>query len=295
MSFLKQIEFGNHGQLIKKQTVSDQISKLSKICLEIRKKCLELAFRKNPRATHFGGAMSSIETLVTLYFSVMRYKLDQPDWINRDRFFLSKGHSILGYYCILNHAGFLTDEDLWSYGENGTILPGHPIINVHKGIEFTNGSLGMGLSVAIGNALVAKKLQLDTKCYVLLGDGECNEGSVWEACMSAAHHKLNNITAIVDRNCLQQTGTSDDIMGLGSIGKKFSSFGWEVFEVNGHSISELIDLFNRDTGDKPKVIIAKTVKGKGFSFSEQNNAFHHGVITKDLYRLGIEEIENSYV
>lgn len=295
MSIIKRIELGSHSQHIKEQTVRSMTKKLSKICIKIRKKCLQLAFDKNPRATHFGGAMSSIETLVTLYFHVMRYRLKQPDWINRDRFFLSKGHSILGYYCILNHVGFLTEDDLWSYGENGTILPGHPVINIEKGIEFTNGSLGMGLSVAVGNALVAKKLQLDTKCYVLLGDGECNEGSVWEACMSAAHHKLNNITAIIDRNGLQQTGTSDDIMSLVSLSRKFNSFGWEVFEVNGHNLSELIDVFNKDTGDKPKAIIAKTIKGKGFSFSEKNNTFHHGVITKDLYHLGLEEIKNSNV
>ena len=295
MEITKPIEFGKNKQIIENKFDSSQIMNLNKTCIEIRKKCLELAFKKNPRATHFGGAMSSIETLVTLYSKVMRYKPDKPEWLNRDRFFLSKGHSVLGYYCILNHAGFLSDDELWSYGENGTILPGHPIKNKVKGIEFTNGSLGMGLSVAIGNAIVNRKLKLNSKFYVLLGDGECNEGSVWEASMSAAHYKLNNVIAIIDRNGLQQTGASNEIMKSNSLGEKFSSFGWEVFEVNGHDISELLCAFNEDSGDKPKAIIANTIKGRGFSFSEQNNKFHHGVITRDLYNLGMREIKNSYV
>ena len=269
------------------------INDLKRICVDVRKKCLELAFRKNPRATHFGGAMSSIEILVALYYRIMNYKVHEPTWKSRDRFFLSKGHCVLGYYSTLHRVGFLTDEDFWSYAENGTILPGHPVINQNKGIEFTNGSLGMGLSVAIGNAVALRTLGLDAKCFVLLGDGECNEGSVWEACMAATHHKLNRITAIIDRNRLQQTGSHEDIMNTDSLASKFDSFGWDVYEVNGNEISELLEVLTIESRGKPKAIIAHTTKGKGFSFSEHNNSFHHGVITKELFNLGLREIEKT--
>jgi transketolase len=273
----------------------NEIRKLDAIASEIRETCLKVAYAKNPRATHFGGAMSTIEILVALYFKVMKLKAKEPQWYERDRFFLSKGHSVLGYYSVLNRAGFLTDDDLWSYGEDGTAFPGHPLINKSKGIEFTNGSLGMGLSVAIGNAIAIKKLNLSSSCYVLLGDGECNEGSVWEAIMSAAHFKLGNVKVIVDRNHLQQTGASENVMNLGSLATKFSAFGWEVCEVDGHNIFELIQSLRKPLLDKPTVIIANTIKGKGFSFSENNNAFHHGVITKDLFALGLKEMGETNV
>ena len=225
----------------------------------------------------------------------MKYKSNEPLWPERDRFFLSKGHSVLGYYSVLNRAGFLTDDDLWSYGENGTDFPGHPLINKPKGVEFTNGSLGMGLSVAIGNAIAIKKLNLNSACYVLMGDGECNEGSVWEACMSAAHFELDNVKAIVDRNCLQQTGANENVMSLGSLASKFTEFGWDVCEVNGHDISQLVQVLGVSSLNKPRAIIANTIKGKGFSFSENNNAFHHGVITKDLFALGLKEMSETHV
>ena len=263
--------------------------KIETAALEVRRKCLDIAFGMSPKATHFGGALSTVDILATLYFEVMNYDVNNPTWENRDRFFMSKGHSCLGYYITLAKAGFITDEELLSYGQNETFLPGHPVINKEKGIESTNGSLGMGLAVGIGNAIAAKKKNLAFRSYVLMGDGECNEGSVWEAVMAAPHFKLDNLTAIIDRNRLQQTGAGSDIMDIGDLREKFSSFGWHAVEINGHDVTEIYMALNEDTSGKPKAIVAKTIKGKGFSFSEENNAWHHAVLTKKLYSLGLTE------
>ena len=265
------------------------IQKIETAALKVRKKCLEIAFGLNPKPTHFGGALSTVDILSTLYFGVMNYDIDNPTWENRDRFFLSKGHSVMGYYVILANAGFINDEELFTYGKNDTFLPGHPVMNKGKGIESTNGSLGMGLSVGIGNAIAAKKKNLSSRSYVLMGDGECNEGSVWEAIMAAKHFKLDNLTAIVDRNRWQQTGAGSDIMDVGDLRKKFSSFGWHALEINGHDISDIYMALNEENKGMPKAIIAKTIKGKGFSFSEENNGWHHAVLTEKLYNLGLNE------
>ena len=265
------------------------IERIETAALEVRRKCLDIAFAMSPKATHFGGALSTVDILATLYFEVMNYDVNNPTWENRDRFFLSKGHSVMGYYVTLAKAGFITDKELLTYGQNETFLPGHPVINKAKGIESTNGSLGMGLSVGIGNAIAAKKKNLGSRSFVLMGDGECNEGSVWEAVMAAPHFKLDNLTAIVDRNRWQQTGAGADIMDVGDLREKFSSFGWHAVEINGHDIADIYMALNEDTSGKPKAIIAKTIKGKGFSFSEENNAWHHAVLTEKLYNLGLTE------
>jgi len=265
------------------------IERIETAALEVRRKCLDIAFAMSPKATHFGGALSTVDILATLYFEVMNYDVNNPTWENRDRFFLSKGHSVMGYYVTLAKAGFITDKELLTYGQNETFLPGHPVINKSKGIESTNGSLGMGLSVGIGNAIAAKKKSLGSRSFVLMGDGECNEGSVWEAVMAAPHFKLDNLIAIVDRNRWQQTGAGSDIMDVGNLREKFSSFGWHAVEINGHNITDIYMALNEDTSGKPKAIIAKTIKGKGFSFSEENNAWHHAVLTEKLYNLGLTE------
>ena len=161
------------------------IKKIETAALEVRRKFLDIAFGMSPKPLHFGGGLSTVDILATLYFEVMNYDVINPTWENRDRFFMSKGHSCLGYYITLAKAGFITDEELLSYGQNETFLPGHPVINKEKGIESTNGSLGMGRAVGIGNAIAAKKKNLAFRSYVLMGDGECNEGSVWEAVMAA--------------------------------------------------------------------------------------------------------------
>lgn len=267
-----------------------KISDLNTISRKIRKRCLELAMSKNPNATHLGGSLSSIDILVMLYYHRMNFDVTKPELNTRDRFFLSKGHSILGYYSILNDLGFFSSEELFTYGKNLTNLPGHPVRNKKLGIEFTNGSLGMGLAVASGHALAAKRKKMKYQTYVLMGDGECNEGSVWEGAMSAAHFNLDNLTVIIDNNGLQQTGTNSEISHADNLAARFKSFGWEVFEVDGHSHFEL-DRALTVLSDKPKAIVAKTIKGKGFSFTEGNNSWHHGVLTADLYSLALQELD----
>jgi transketolase len=260
---------------------------------EIRRLCLELASAKSPRATHFGGSLSGADILAVLYFDILRYKSNEPLWRERDRFILSKGHCVLSYYAALHLAGFLSRDELFNYGEDATFLPGHPVRNQEKGIESTNGSLGMGLAFAIGNAVASRRLQLNSKIYVLMGDGECNEGSVWESAMAAGHFGLSNLVAIVDRNNLQQTGSSSDIMNLGILRDKFAQFGWNALEIDGHDHSAIYEALNQPDTGQPLCIVANTVKGKGFSFSEGDFSWHHKVLTKELYKLGLSELSEQ--
>jgi transketolase len=224
----------------------------------------------------------------------MRYDHKNPEWSERDRFILSKGHGVLGYYTALVEAGFIPVEDLMTFEKSESYLLGHPVINRERGVEFSNGSLGMGLSLGIGVALAGRRRDQKYKVYVLMGDGECNEGSVWEAAMAAPHFKLNNLVAIVDRNNFQQTGPNSTIMSVGDISAKWGSFGWDVIEIDGHDVSEIYDALSSSIHpEKPKAIIANTIKGKGFSFSENNNAWHHAVLTKPQYETAISELNQE--
>lgn len=256
----------------------------------VRRQCLDLAYYRNPHATHLGGALSSIDILVALYFFVLKHDPRRQTWPDRDRFCLSKGHSVLGYYTVLHMAGYFSRDKLYTYGADGTDLPGHPVINKQLGIESTNGSLGMGLGVCTGYSIGAKRSGLDFHTYVLLGDGECNEGSIWEGVMAAAHHKLDNLTAIVDRNGLQQTGTNSEIMDTGNLREKFEGFGWNALHIDGHDFRQIVYALRARELGRPTAIIADTIKGKGFSFTEGNNSWHHGVMTKDSYLTGMVEL-----
>ncbi len=272
----------------------EDINKIEEFALNMRKSAIETAFNAGAKSSHFGAGMSIVDIVATLYSAIMRYDCTKPQCELRDRFILSKGHGVLGYYTALAEAGFIDKADLMDFETTGSYLMGHPIIRRDKGIEFSNGSLGMGLSLGIGVCIANKKRDKDNKTYVLMGDGECNEGSVWEAAMSAAHYKLDNLVGIIDNNSLQLGGLNKDIMNVGSLASKFLAFGWHVVEIDGHNISQLYDTFN-DTypKDKPLMIIAKTIKGKGFSFSEHNNDWHHAPLTKDLYELAKIELEGK--
>lgn len=265
---------------------------LNLVCKKIRKSILDTSLEAGASSSHFGGSLSTVEILVTLYEKVLKFKINDPLWDDRDRFILSKGHSCLGYYSILAEKGFFSKDKLKLFEKNDSFLLGHPVINKKFGIEFSNGSLGMGLSIGIGVALAAKKKNKDYSTYVLLGDGECNEGSVWEAAMAAPHFELNNLTAILDNNNLQQTGSNNEIMSTENLEKKWSSFNWHTIEVDGHNTDDLKKAFDLKTS-KPKLILAKTVKGKGFKFSENNNDWHHKILTKNQYDLAIEELNGT--
>lgn len=266
------------------------ILKIKNFSLELRKNILQMAYAAGASSSHFGGALSIVEIISTLFSHRMKINKD-PNWDQRDRFILSKGHACLAYYAALCEVGYISKEELKTFEQDDSNLLGHPVINRKLGIDFSNGSLGMGLSLGIGVSISLKKKIQNNDVFVILGDGECNEGSVWEAAMAASNFKLDNLYAIIDKNNFQQTGSNKEIMNTDSLKDKWSSFGWDTVSLDGHNVSELYEYFNlRHNSKKPKAIIANTVKGKGFSFSENNNNWHHAVLTKSLYEQALKEL-----
>ena len=259
---------------------------------DMRSNILEMSLSAGSSSSHFGGALSIVEILSTLYVSQLKYDPKDPLWEGRDRFILSKGHACLAYYSALCQIGYVKFNDLLTFEKDDSDFLGHPVKNEKLGIEFSNGSLGMGLSLGIGVAYALKKKQLDNFVYVVIGDGECNEGSVWEAAMSAPNLKLDNLYAIIDRNNFQQTGSNSEIMNLDDLKLKWSSFGWHTDEIDGHDVDSLLNYFDKSKNiKKPKALIANTIKGKGFSFSENNNEWHHKILTKSTYENALKEIK----
>ncbi len=275
--------------------MKDPIKNIENFSKNVRKIILDMAYNAGASSAHFGGALSITEIISILFSYKMKLKnINDKDWDLRDRFILSKGHACLAYYAALNLTNYISDEELITFEKDNSNLAGHPVKNPNLGIEFSNGSLGMGLSIGLGLAISGKRRNDHFNVYVVLGDGECNEGSVWESIMSAPKFKLDNLNIIIDRNNFQQTGSNDQIMNLGNLRNKLDSFGWDTEEINGHNIFELKNYFDKiEKNEKPKALIANTIKGKGFSFSENNNAYHHSVITKKIYDSAIIEINNG--
>lgn len=269
--------------------------KLRLFSQNIRKKILQMAFDAGSSSAHFGGALSIVEILSILFGYKMDLKRNQDTYKElRDRFIFSKGHACLAYYASLNLLGYISDEELKTFEKDNSSLAGHPVKNKELGIDFSNGSLGMGLSIGIGLAISSKKKSKPFNVFVVLGDGECNEGSVWEAAMSAPKFGLDNLNVIIDKNNFQQTGSNEEIMNLNNLSEKWKSFGWDVSELDGHNLKELKNYFDTNKNNKkPKVLIANTIKGKGFTFSENNNSWHHSVVTKSIYDQGVEELKNG--
>tara|TARA_B100001123_G_C15177355_1_gene973882 strand:- start:341 stop:1177 length:837 start_codon:yes stop_codon:yes gene_type:complete len=273
---------------------NQNVEKIKKFSLEVKKNILEMALSAGASSAHFGGALSIVEIVSTLFAYQMKINKKDSEWEKRDRFILSKGHACLAYYAALCEAGYISKDELKTFEKNDSNLLGHPVRNKELGIDFSNGSLGMGLSLGIGVALSSKKKKLDFNVYVIVGDGECNEGSIWEAAMAAPNFKLDNLYVIVDRNNFQQTGSNKDIMDVGNLKDKWSSFGWHTSELDGHNIQDLFKFFNESKKiDRPKAVIANTIKGKGFSFSENNNEWHHSVLTKSLYEKALLELKKN--
>ena len=275
-------------------TLLEKKKKIKAMAKNMRKNILDMSLEAGSQSSHFGGGLSIVDITATLYGAIMNYDPKNPEWEDRDRFILSKGHGVLGYYTALSEIGLITKDELLTFEKSKSFLLGHQVMNRKKGIEFTNGSLGMGLSVGIGVAIAAKKKNKNHKIFVLIGDGECNEGSIWEAAMSAPHFKLDNMVSIVDKNNFQQTGSTVEILNTKSLGNKWKSFGWDVVEVDGHNITELLKILStKNKKNKPKMIIANTIKGKGFSFSENTNEWHHKILTKSQYDKAIIELNNK--
>jgi transketolase len=226
---------------------------------------------------HPGGSLSAVEILCALYFRIMRHNPQDPAWPDRDRFVLSKGHGVPVLYAVLAECGYLPVEELVTLRKVGSRLQGHSFAGSPPGVEMSAGSLGQGLSYCVGQALAARLDGRDSRVYCLLGDGELDEGQVWEAAMAAAHYSLDNLTAIVDRNGVQNDDFCKNVMRTDPLPDKWQAFGWHVQEVDGHDLSQVIDALEtaRNVRGRPSVIIAQTVKGKGVSFME-NSAEWHG-------------------
>jgi transketolase len=268
----------------------DEIKILSK---KIRRKILDLSHYAGASSSHFGGALSSVEIIATLFGKIMNFDKDNYKDVTRDRFILSKGHGCLVYYSILNILNIISDDQLKTFEKDNSKLLGHPVKNQELGIDFSTGSLGMGFSLATGVAIALKKKKLSNKVFVLIGDGECNEGSIWETALSAPNLNLDNLTVIIDNNSFQQTGSNQEIMDIGDLEKKWSSFNWITKKIDGHNPDEIFNALKPTDEKLPKVLICKTVKGKGFSFSENNNDWHHKIMSKDNYDLALKELEND--
>lgn len=256
---------------------------------EIRKAVINLIYQA--KGGHMGGALSATDIFVALYYHVMNIEPENPKMPDRDRFILSKGHSVEPYWCILADLGFIEKEELKTFSQFGTRLIGHPNNKV-PGVEMNTGALGHGLSVATGMAIAGKKDGLNYKVYTLMGDGEQAEGSVWEGAMAAAHYQLDNLVAIIDRNGLQISGRTEDVMSLEPFVDKWTSFGWHVVSVDGNNMAELVDAFDKApcVKGKPTLILANTIKGKGVSFMENKSSWHHSVPTAEQVTAAMMEL-----
>jgi len=267
------------------------INKLELTAVKIRKHIIEMLYRAE--SGHPGGSLSAVDAIVALYFAHMNHNPKKPNDQNRDRFILSKGHAAPALYGSLAESGYFSVNELKNLRNINCLLQGHPVCLYTPGIEASTGSLGHGLSFANGVALAGKLDKKDYKVYVMLGDGETNEGQVWEAAASASHYKLDNITAFIDRNFLQIDGNTEEVMRLESIRDRWNSFGWNVIEINGHDMVQILEaLYAADSHKKtPSVIILDTIKGKGVSFMENNIDFH-GVPPNEMeYNLAMEELD----
>jgi len=263
---------------------------LARLSATFRLELLEMIYRAG--GGHTGGSLSSVDILVALYFHTLRYDPRDPEWPQRDRFILSKGHSVEGFYCVLAEAGYFPKEELATYGTWDSRLYGHPTRKV-PGVEVPTGALGHGLSVGVGMAIAGKRDNASHRVFVLMGDGEQAEGSVWEAAMAASHYQLDNLIGIIDYNRLQISGNVDAVMRISPLADRWRAFGWTVHEAEGNDPVSLGELFDRlpDVPGTPHLVVAKTTKGKGVSFMENNPAWHHRLPTAEEYQRARRELE----
>jgi transketolase len=254
-----------------------------------RKRLMEVIYKA--KAGHTGGDLSCLNLLTALYFTIMRTKPDCPDDDSRDRFILSKGHCVEALYVTLESKGFITKEMLDTLGQYGSALAGHPSVEV-PGIEVNTGALGHGLSIGVGIALAARMDGKTHRTFVLMGDGEQGEGSIYEAAMAARQYKLDNLVAIIDRNHLQISGDTEDIMAINDIDDRWIALGWEVKDMNGDDMEDTVRTLRAIdfTGGRPYLLVAHTTKGKGVAFMEGVAGWHHGVPDAEQYRQAINEI-----
>ena len=268
------------------------IDNLQSIARQVRRDILNQTHEAG--SGHPGGSFSSTEILVALYCHIMNHDPSRPRWEERDRFVLSKGHAAPALYAVLAHCGYFSHDELTTFRKLGSVLQGHPDINT-PGIDVSTGSLGQGLSIANGIALAAKMDNQKYRTFVLLGDGECDEGQVWEAAMLSSHYQLDNLCAIIDRNQFQIDNTTEKIMALEPLSAKWESFGWNVITINGHNFADLISCldFSRVIPHIPTLIIANTIKGRGISFMECQNLFHGRCLTPEEMKIALRELDGG--
>lgn len=266
------------------------ISEMQGKCKAIRRIVINML--ADAGSGHPGGSLSVVEIMVALYYKTMRIDPSNPKDINRDRFVLSKGHAAPTYYAVLGDKGFFDKEEFKNFRQLHSILQGHPDSKKCPGVDASTGSLGQGISIAVGMALGAKLLKTDVKVYVICGDGELQEGLVWEASMAAAHYKLDNLTVIIDNNGIQLDGTNNQVMSLGDLSAKFSAFGYQVIDVaDGNDIKQVLDALDEPVSGKPKLLLCHTIKGKGVSFMENQVSWHGKAPNGDERKLALEELE----
>ena len=271
------------------------VTALEKIAVEVRKDIIEQVY--NAKSGHPGGSLSCADILTVLYFNQMNIDEKKPDDPNRDRLVLSKGHAVAALYSVLAEKGYFDKELLKTFRKIGSNLQGHPDMNKVPGVDMTTGSLGQGISAAVGMAIASKMNKAGCKIYCILGDGEIEEGQVWEALNVASKYKLDNLCLILDNNNLQIDGEIDEVGGMNNITEKFLSFGFNVINIDGHNISSIIDAFTtaKQTKEKPTVIIAKTIKGKGVSFMENKAEWHGRAPSEEEFNIAMEELNSAMI
>ncbi len=263
-------------------------NKLETHAAEIRRQIVTMIY--NAQSSHMGCSLGIVDILVVLYFKIMHIDPQKPKLEDRDKFVLSKGHACAALYATLAERGYFNKQKLAEYCKNGSTMAGHVTYGSLPGIESTAGSLGHGLSMAVGMALAGKYNKKPTNVYVLVGDGECAEGSIWEAILFAGHHKLHNLTLIIDNNDFQIMGQVSNILDLSPLDKKLDSFGWDNIIIDGNNIEEIVASLEKKHPTKPLAIIAKTIKGKGISFMENKCEWHGKSPTTQEYELALREL-----
>lgn len=283
----------------------EEVRRLEEIARQVRVSLVDAIY--HAKVGHLGGPLSMTDFTTALFFNAMNVRPDEPHWGDRDRFVLSKGHSSIGLYSVMAHRGFLPTEELRSFDSYGSRLQGHPEMTALPGVDMSTGSLGQGVSAAMGIALAGKLLGKDFHTFAVVGDGECQEGQVWECAMAAAHYELPNFIVIVDANRLQQFGWLDTATTAASGGRspfppqdsgelvqKWKAFGWRVLEMDGHDMADILEVLDQalTPGDdtRPVCIVANTVKGKGVSYMEDDYRWHSQVITDELYAQAMEDL-----
>ena len=269
-----------------------EIKQLEYTASKIRKRLLDVVYQA--KSGHIGGGLSALDMLTALYFHTLNIDPKDPKKENRDRFLMSKGHCVEALYCVLEERGFISPELLNTYGKYNSPLAGHPTSKI-PGIEVNTGALGHGLSIGVGLALAAKMDHKKYKTFVLMGDGEQGEGSIYEAAMAASHYRLDNLTAIIDRNGLQISDRTENLMSLEPIGKRWQALGWDVAEIDGNDMGQIVQALDciNFHNNSPHLIISRTTKGKGISQMENHLKWHHGVPQKEEYEQFMRELDEN--